>query len=265
MGLNPQFHFTLTMVGLQVLFLSVFSWLTLPFFGEKSWLVGYYLVSPALAVTAWLWVKATPTLFLKPDATPLVYFGAANRLTLFRLSSLPALGYLLVLSRSQPEINLPLTIWAGLAFLTDFFDGWISRTRGEVSRLGQAMDSASDYLVLGALVSVFATQGLLPWWLLLAAGLRLGFQIVSISVLMWKKKGLILETTFLGKVAVFILMTYFGLRLVGYVTVLPQFFNSGILFSLDIFTAVLLAVSLVDKILYFSKTWASLSAGSSQK
>ena len=60
-------------------------------------------------------------------------------------------------------------VWAVAALiissLSDYFDGWIARRFGQVTRLGQLLDPAADRLyVLAALIGL-AIVGVLPWWL----------------------------------------------------------------------------------------------------
>ncbi|MFT4547479.1 MAG: CDP-diacylglycerol--glycerol-3-phosphate 3-phosphatidyltransferase [Verrucomicrobiales bacterium] len=86
----------------------------------------------------------------------------ANLITIGRLLSIPVFIYLAVrysdsLAAGSPE---PIFRWSavilfGLAAVSDFFDGYLARKTGKISRLGAALDPIADkFLITGALVTL---------------------------------------------------------------------------------------------------------------
>ncbi|MBB4659861.1 CDP-diacylglycerol--glycerol-3-phosphate 3-phosphatidyltransferase [Parvularcula dongshanensis] len=56
-----------------------------------------------------------------------------------------------------------------LAGLTDWFDGWVARKRGEVSALGATLDPVADKMLTAAALILFAATGAIAGWHLVAA------------------------------------------------------------------------------------------------
>jgi cardiolipin synthase len=75
-----------------------------------------------------------------------------NLLTLSRIVAIPVLVALLY-------FHNPVTRWIALALfvaaaLTDYFDGYIARHRGEVSALGRFLDPIADKLLVASLIVI---------------------------------------------------------------------------------------------------------------
>ena len=59
------------------------------------------------------------------------------------------------------------------ASITDYFDGWLARRRGVVSRLGQFLDPLADKLLVAAvLIMLAASPGEIPAWIAVVIVLR---------------------------------------------------------------------------------------------
>jgi CDP-diacylglycerol--glycerol-3-phosphate 3-phosphatidyltransferase len=71
-----------------------------------------------------------------------------NSLTLFRIFLVPFLVVVLLTKFSGREF-VGLTIFL-VAAITDFFDGWIARRTGKVTRLGALLDPIADKLLMSA-------------------------------------------------------------------------------------------------------------------
>ncbi|HUX37093.1 MAG TPA: CDP-alcohol phosphatidyltransferase family protein [Rectinemataceae bacterium] len=177
----------------------------------------------------------------------------ANRITLFRVSSLPTLLFLVIASRDY-RIRIPLLIFMAAVFATDFLDGWISRTRSQVTRIGKMMDSASDYLVLVVLTIVFFYFRFIgDWFFWLVTG-RLAEQAVFMAIIFFVRGRLKPRTTFLGKAAIAsIMVLYSGLLLE--MLILP-FGIAKAMNVLEILVAAIIVMSVIDKVIAFVRDLA---------
>jgi cardiolipin synthase len=83
-----------------------------------------------------------------------------NILTLSRILTIPFLAFLLW----WPDWRLGYALAFGLYCLmgiTDYFDGYIARSSGTVSKLGQFLDPIADKLMIAAVILVLTAQGYL--------------------------------------------------------------------------------------------------------
>ncbi|MEP2736825.1 MAG: CDP-diacylglycerol--glycerol-3-phosphate 3-phosphatidyltransferase [Erythrobacter sp.] len=81
-----------------------------------------------------------------------------NILTLSRIFAVPFLAFLLW----WPEWQLGyLMAWAlyALMGITDYFDGYLARSTGAVSKLGQFLDPIADKIMVAAVILVLTAQG----------------------------------------------------------------------------------------------------------
>lgn len=141
----------------------------------------------------------------------LVRVNLANEVTLARISSLPTLLILIVASKEY-SIKTPLLVLIALAFVTDFADGWISRASRQVTFMGRMLDAISDYSVLIVLSIVFYYYELIPGWLFWIVIFRLVFQGAGMAVLLMARRPVRIQSTFMGKVAIFSTMAIYTLE-----------------------------------------------------
>ncbi len=188
--------------------------------------------------------------FIKiPSGERLERVNLANAVTMFRLTSMPTILFL-VLAAKEYSIRLPLLCLVVLVFATDFVDGYISRKAGEVTKVGKMMDSASDYSLLIVLSVVFYYFELVPPWFFLIVAARLGLQVILVFALIFINRKVEPKTTFLGKAAVASIMVLYAievLRLIFNIERLPLFV------VLEYIVVVIVAVSMVDKVLAFAR------------
>ncbi|MDX1443838.1 MAG: CDP-diacylglycerol--glycerol-3-phosphate 3-phosphatidyltransferase [Gammaproteobacteria bacterium] len=98
----------------------------------------------------------------------------------------------------MPETWAPLvaTVIYGLAGITDWFDGWLARRWGVVSRFGAFLDPVADKIMVAvALVLLVQVDGTL--WLALPAAVIIGREITVSALREWMA-----ESGIRGKVAV---------------------------------------------------------------
>ncbi|WP_309623886.1 CDP-diacylglycerol--glycerol-3-phosphate 3-phosphatidyltransferase [Novosphingobium sp.] len=83
-----------------------------------------------------------------------------NLLTLSRIVALPLLAFLLWWPDWAFGYLLAFALYC-LMGITDYFDGYIARSSGAVSRLGQFLDPIADKIMIATVILVLAAQGVL--------------------------------------------------------------------------------------------------------
>lgn len=88
-----------------------------------------------------------------------------NFVTLLRISLVPLFGYLYLLNPGEP--NLPAALVFLLAAATDALDGYLARSRREITRFGQLIDPIADKLLITAALLALVEAGLVSTWVAL--------------------------------------------------------------------------------------------------
>jgi cardiolipin synthase len=87
---------------------------------------------------------------------------APNALSALRLASVPFFVWLFVTERE----NAAVAVYAAFAW-TDFFDGYIARRTGSITKLGQLLDPLADRVLIVALAVALVARDVVPLWLAL--------------------------------------------------------------------------------------------------
>lgn len=96
--------------------------------------------------------------------------NTANKLTMLRLLMIPI--FLIVLYWGfSGSTYVALAIFI-LASITDFADGHIARSRGEITDFGKFMDPLADKILVMAALLWFTERGLMPAWATLVVLVR---------------------------------------------------------------------------------------------
>ncbi len=83
-----------------------------------------------------------------------------NLLTLSRILAVPLLGFLLWWPDWQLGYGLAFALYC-LMGVTDYFDGYLARSSGTVSKLGVFLDPIADKIMVAAVILVLTAQGVL--------------------------------------------------------------------------------------------------------
>ena len=172
----------------------------------------------------------------------------ANVLTILRISAVPTLLFFVVHGR-QRLFAVASIVLATIVFLTDLFDGIISRHAHQQTVIGVYLDSAGDYAILVASAIGLRVYDLIPSWFFLVVIGRLGLQVVfvmvEVAIIGSARRG----TNLVGKASVFAMMTAFALALANTVWDLSALDRSSR--YMEYATGVILAVSALDKVRLF--------------
>ena len=88
-----------------------------------------------------------------------------NFVTLLRNSLVPLFGYLYLLTPG--ELNMPADLVFLLATATAALDGYLARSRREITRFGQLIDPLADKLLIPAALLALEEAGLVSTWVAL--------------------------------------------------------------------------------------------------
>jgi CDP-diacylglycerol--glycerol-3-phosphate 3-phosphatidyltransferase/cardiolipin synthase len=83
-----------------------------------------------------------------------------NLLTLSRIFAVPLLAFLLWWPEWQLGYGLAFALYS-LMGITDYFDGYLARSSGAVSKLGVFLDPIADKIMIAAVILVLTAQGVL--------------------------------------------------------------------------------------------------------
>jgi CDP-diacylglycerol--glycerol-3-phosphate 3-phosphatidyltransferase/cardiolipin synthase len=83
-----------------------------------------------------------------------------NLLTLSRILAVPLLAFLLWWPDWRLGYGLAFGLYS-LMGITDYFDGYLARTSGTVSKLGVFLDPIADKIMIAAVILVLTAQGVL--------------------------------------------------------------------------------------------------------
>jgi CDP-diacylglycerol--glycerol-3-phosphate 3-phosphatidyltransferase len=141
-------------------------------------------------------------------------FTLANLLSLVRLGLIPLVLLALLVDRHTHN-------WIALGLLlvaagTDFLDGWVARSRNEISQLGKIIDPVSDKLFTGSLGLILVVLRGLPAWFVALYVLR-DLVILTISYLLFLNRDIVMSANLLGKGATVVLMATLVAYTVGWI------------------------------------------------
>ncbi|HVF12891.1 MAG TPA: CDP-diacylglycerol--glycerol-3-phosphate 3-phosphatidyltransferase [Actinomycetota bacterium] len=179
-----------------------------------------------------------------------------NLITTLRLVLIIPFVYLMQRAgHSTPDgIVMGTSAWLAAAIFavasySDWLDGWLARSRGLVTKLGQFLDPLADKLLIGSAMVTLVAYRRFPLW----AALVIGVREVLISILrsMALKRGRDMPATLPGKIK-----TAFQVPMV-LVWLLPRRGALVIVQDVSVYLSVIL--TLVSGVMYAAKTSKLLS------
>ena len=173
-----------------------------------------------------------------------------NVLTVGRVLLVPVV--VLALVADSPSGNVIAGVAFATAAATDWFDGYLARSRGLITTFGKVMDPIADkLLIVGTLVTLSAL-GRMSWW---ATGLVLGREFAVTGLRYFQKDSGVISASQYGKVKTVI--QSFVLLIV--IVAQPSH-------AVDVLVWIMVGVTLATGIDYFVNTGARLdsSGGSTE-
>ena len=192
-----------------------------------------------------------------------IEFTPPNQLTFLRILLAPV--FVAFLFSANPLLRqLSLVVFI-LAMLTDWYDGWVARRWGYVTRWGTFLDPLADKVVTSAALIAFIHLDLVPpWtvWVIVIRDIAITF-LRSYSEL----KGKPFDTTRMAKTKTFLQFALIYYVLLAYAardteyfrmhygTLLDQLLNASLLYA---FMVLIAAITLLTGILYIIDNWATV-------
>ena len=178
----------------------------------------------------------------------------SNKLTLFRIILVPIILIIPFFNISGELWGIPLTyliidIIFVVASLTDKLDGYIARSRNQITTFGKFLDPIADKILVIVAMLILVEAGKLPAWIPAIVVLRefivSGYRLVAVE-----KSGKVIAASIWGKIKTctqmigiiiaFIDVNSFGAIFAGNLTGFP--------FVLNLCTTVLLSISVIATI-----------------
>lgn len=183
---------------------------------------------------------------LIPAEIQLKHVNVANHLTMLRISSTPTIIFLLQLSRTYETVMPVLIALTIVAFLTDLFDGQLSRRLRQTTRIGRYLDSMSDYAMLIAVSVGLWLFDLVATPFMILVLVRLLFQGFAMGALLLYRGSVEPRSTLWGKAAVFSTMTLYAMSLLQLVPRVERGAATVVMIA-EWIVATILVVSLAEK------------------
>lgn len=179
-----------------------------------------------------------------------------NILTMSRIAAAAVIASLLLNNNSNGAALATVIFIA--ASVTDFYDGYLAKTSGQVSDFGKIMDPIADKVLVLTVFGALAYLGLLAWWMVMVIAAR--EVAVTVSRLKAMAQGRVLAAETMGKIKTVFQMASVSLALL-FLTVEQSAFAQTWFYKVDLpwrgvinlFMLVSVVLTLVSGIAYFRK------------
>lgn len=186
-----------------------------------------------------------------------------NQLTFLRIVLTPV--FVAFLFSSDPLLRqLSLLVFV-IAMLTDWYDGWVARRWGYVTRWGTFLDPLADKVVTSAALIAFIYLDLVPAWTVWVIVIR--DVVITFLRSYAELKGKPFDTTRLAKTKTFLQFALIYYVLLAYIALDTEYFRSryGALLNqlldrslLYACMVIIAAITLLTGVLYIIENWATV-------
>lgn len=175
----------------------------------------------------------------------------ANKLTILRIILVIILVIISLINIPGVILSIPINmIMMGVLFIvasiTDTLDGYIARSRNQITTFGKFLDPIADKILVIAVMVIFVSYGKLPAWIPIIVIFR-EFLVSGYRLIAVEKNGEVIAASIWGKIKTITQMVAISLMFIDnnpYGAVI----NSnliGIAFALNLVTTVLMTVSVI--------------------
>lgn len=178
----------------------------------------------------------------------------ANKLTIFRVILVPIMVIIPFFNIQGEILGIPYTYWLVnfifcIASLTDKLDGYIARSRNQITTFGKFLDPIADKILVLAAMLILVEMNKLPSWIPIIVITRefvvSGYRLVAVT-----KGGDVIAASFWGKLKTVTQMIAVILAFLD-VNAYAAFINTqltGFSLVLNIFATVMMFISVIATI-----------------
>ena len=178
----------------------------------------------------------------------------ANKLTIFRIILVPVMMLIPVFGLNQELWGIPLTyliidLIFIIASITDKLDGYIARSRNQVTTFGKFLDPIADKILVIVAMLMLVGSGKIPYWIPAIVVIR-EFMVSGYRLVAVQKNGNVIAASIWGKIKTATQMVGLILAFVDK-NVFGAIFTSnltGFDFALNLIVTIMLSISVVATI-----------------
>ncbi len=178
----------------------------------------------------------------------------ANKLTIFRIILVPVIVIIPFLNIEGDLWGIPITYLIIdaifiIAALTDKLDGYIARSRNQITTFGKFLDPIADKILVLAAMMLLVEFGKLPAWIPIIVVTR-EFVVSGYRLIAVEKKGKVIAANFWGKLKTVTQMIAIVLAFID-INKFGEIFNGrleGTEFVINMLVTILMSVSVVATI-----------------
>ena len=175
----------------------------------------------------------------------------ANKLTIFRIILVPVIVIIPFLNIEGDLWGIPITYLIIdaifiIAALTDKLDGYIARSRNQITTFGKFLDPIADKILVLAAMMLLVEFGKLPAWIPIIVVTR-EFVVSGYRLIAVEKKGKVIAANFWGKLKTVTQMIAIVLAFID-INKFGEIFNGrleGTEFVINMLVTILMSVSVV--------------------
>lgn len=178
----------------------------------------------------------------------------ANKLTIFRIILVPVMMLVPVFGLNQELWGIPLTyliidLIFIIASITDKLDGYIARSRNQITTFGKFLDPIADKILVIVAMLMLVGSGKIPYWIPAIVVIR-EFMVSGYRLVAVQKNGNVIAASIWGKIKTATQMVGLILAFVDK-NVFGAIFTSnltGFDFALNLIVTIMLSISVVATI-----------------
>lgn len=177
-----------------------------------------------------------------------------NKLTVFRIILVPVMVIISLMNIPGNTLGIPMNMFImGVIFIiasiTDKLDGWIARSKNQITTFGKFLDPIADKILVLTAMIIFVEAGKLPGWIPIIVIFR-EFVVSGYRLIAVEKKGEVVAANIWGKLKTVTQMVALILMFIdnNYYGAVFSKQLEGIPFVLNLLTTILMTVSVIATI-----------------